>query len=416
MTDYPPSWRVSRALGRPADAPPAAVVTPLGTRRIADRARAGMRAVIACTDATRACPDALLVGTLLAELRAAGVRDDDISILIATGLHRPSTPQERLERLGAAIVARYRIEDHDARDATQLVDLGVIDGIPLVTNRRCVDADILLATGVVEPHQYAGYSGGAKTVVIGCGGEATIAATHGTAMLDRPGTRLGRIDGNPFQAFVRAAGARIGLFAVANALLADDGAPLALYLGAPDEVHDALVALGRAQYEVTVARPAQLALAGVAAPKAANLYQASRAVTYLALADGTPLLPGAPIVLTAAIPEGAGAGAGEQRFFAMLAGAESPAALLDHMRRAGFPAGAQRAWMLAQVLCRHPVIVVGATDPAVVTACHMLAATDNDAAWALADQLARERFGLAPQTPLDVLDVPHALLTLPRLA
>ena len=92
MTDYPPSWRVSRALGRPADAPPAAVVTPLGTRRIADRARAGMRAVIACTDATRAYPDALLVGTLLAELRAAGVRDDDISILIATGLHRPSTP------------------------------------------------------------------------------------------------------------------------------------------------------------------------------------------------------------------------------------------------------------------------------------------------------------------------------------
>lgn len=415
MTDYPTSWRVSRAVGRPADAPPATTVAPLGARRIADRARPGMRAVIACTDATRACPDALLVGTLLAELYAAGVRHEDISILIATGLHRPSTPGERLERLGAAIVARYRIEDHDARDPAQLVDLGVIDGIPLVTNRRCVAADILLATGVVEPHQYAGYSGGAKTVVIGCGGEATIAATHGTAMLDRPGTRLGRIDGNPFQAFVRAGGARIGLFAVANALLGEDGAPLALCLGAPDEVHDALVARGRAQYEVTVPHAAHLALAGVAAPKAANLYQASRAVTYLALADGTPLLPGAPIVLRAGIPEGAGAGAGEQRFFAMLSGAGSPAALLDQMRRDGFPAGAQRAWMLAQVLCRHPVIVVGAADPAVVTACHMHAAADLAAAWVLADRLARERFGLAPQAPLAVLDVPHALLTLPRL-
>ncbi|MEN9933855.1 MAG: hypothetical protein RLZZ387_434 [Chloroflexota bacterium] len=414
-TQLPANLRVTvaepRAPKRSSD-----TITLVGGRPLADLARPGMRVTIAFTDATRACPDEHLVGYLLRILEEGGVRDDDITLLCATGLHRPSTPTERIAKLGHTIAARYHVVDHSALDPAGLVDLDAVDGLPVVAGRRCVEADLLLATGVVEPHQYAGYSGGAKTVVIGCGGEATISATHGPQMLDRPGVRLGAVEGNPFQQFVRRAGERIGLAHVVNVLLGDDGAILAAAEGPPAAVHDDLVARGRAVYQVPVERPAHIAVAGVGGPKGANLYQASRAATYLALSDATPLLPGAPILLPAAIPEGAGEGTGERRFFELLARAQSPAALLEELRRTGFPAGAQRAYILAQVLVRHPVIVVGAEHPDVVRACHMVAAVDMPEALALAERLARETFGLPVPAPLDLLSVPHALLALPRLS
>ncbi|MGQ9550179.1 MAG: lactate racemase domain-containing protein [Roseiflexus sp.] len=410
----PSSWRITRAISRIPTTLQTATLH-IGEQRLADIARPGMRVTIAFTDATRACPDAQLVGGLLNELEACGITPDYITLICATGLHRPSTPAERLTKLGPAIVARYRIVDHNALDPDELVDLGIIDGIPLVVNRRCVECDLLLATGVVEPHQYAGYSGGAKTVVIGCGGEVTISATHGPAMLDHTGTRLGSIEGNPFQAFVRAGGERIGLRYVVNTILGETGEPLLIAAGPPIAVHDYLVTQARTMYETPVNRPVHVARAGVEGPKAVNLYQASRAATYLALTERTPLLPGAPILLPAPIPEGAGEGAGERRFFETLARASSPHQLLEDLRRTGFPAGAQRAYILAQTLARHPIIVVGAQHPDVVRACHMHAAPDMATGIALADRMARETFSLAPDTPLEFLDVPHALLTMPQL-
>lgn len=403
--------------GRPIDpAHLASGIQHVGAARLQDYARPGARVTIAFTDATRACPDAALIGFLLDELAAFGARSDDITLLCATGLHRPMTDAERLIKLGARIATETRIVDHNALDARGLVHLGDIDTLPVVTDRLCVDTDVLIATGVVEPHQYAGYSGGAKTVVIGCGGEATIQATHGPAMLDQPGVRLGRIEDNPFQRFVRAAGQRIGLRLALNVALNERGDILFAAMGDPVSTHDRLVAQARTLYEVSVPGPAHLALAGVEPVKAVNLYQASRAATYLALADNTPLLPGAPIILPAPIPEGAGAGAGEKRFFDMLSRAPSPAQLIEQMRREGFPAGAQRAYILAQVLLQHPIIVVGADRPEVVRACHMLNAPDLDQAIRMGETLARRRFHLSDDDWLDFLIVPHALLTLPRLA
>jgi nickel-dependent lactate racemase len=390
--------------------------TPVGEKRLSDIVKPGMRVTIAFTDATRACPDELLISQLFRELGDLGVNLPDITLVCATGLHRPMTADERVAKLGAALAGRARIVDHRAQDPEALIRLGEVDGLPVVVDRQCVDTDVLIATGVVEPHQYAGYSGGAKTVVIGCGGEATIQATHSAALLDQPGTRLGAIRNNPFQQFVRRAGEMIGLKYVVNVVLDDAGRIITAAEGEPTAVHDYLVEQARAIYEARVYRPAHLALAGVPAPKAANLYQASRAATYLAMADHTPLLPGAPILLPAAIPEGAGQGAGEQRFYDTLSRAESPASLVDDLRRNGFPAGAQRAYILGQVLMRHPVIVVGAEHPEVVRACHMLAADDIQAGMALAENLARVQFSMEHDEPLNFLIVPDALLTLPRLA
>ncbi|HEU5431630.1 MAG TPA: lactate racemase domain-containing protein, partial [Thermomicrobiales bacterium] len=314
----------------PAAAAHAAVAAPVAGPRLRDLARGAKSVCIAVTDATRACPDYLLAPPLLAELHAAGVPDGGITFLVAVGAHRASTDAEKRAKLGDAIVDRYRVVDHDAGDDAALV--AVMDGpggIPFRINRALVEADLALATGVVEPHQYAGYSGGAKTATIGCGDETTIAYTHGPAMLDLPGTRLARIDGNPFQQAVRRVGAAAGLAFVGNAVLDDHGRPVAIAYGPPDAVHDELAALAGRLYTAPIPAQVDVAVAGVGYPKDANLYQASRAASYLQFAPTPVVRPGGAIVLPALCPEGAGEGVGERRFLAAMSAAGGPAAVIE---------------------------------------------------------------------------------------
>lgn len=393
-------------LADPAASAFEAVREPLGSPRLRELARGQRRVCIAVTDATRACPDHLLLPPVLDELAAAGVPDAAITLLVAVGVHRASTDAEKREKLGGAIVDRYRVLDHDASDAANLVTVATgPEGRPFKVNRLAAGADLLLATGVVEPHQYAGYSGGGKTVAIGCADEGVIAYTHGPAMLDQPGTRLARIAGNPFQAAVRRVARAAGLAFVANAVLDDGGRPVAIAYGAPEPVHDHLADLAATAYTVPIPRQVDVAVAGVGYPKDANLYQASRAASYLQFAPVPVVRPGGVIILPAACPEGAGHGAGEQRFLAAMRDPGGPEAIIARVHREGIRPGEQRAYVMARVLEDVRVIVAGALDPAPIRAAGFLTAQDLNDALAQAAAIVG--------TPASVLVVPHALLTLP---
>jgi nickel-dependent lactate racemase len=398
-------------LADPQSAIQAALDAPLDSPTLEQLVASGrpQSVCIAFTDATRACPDHLLVPAILSRLRAAGVSDQAITLLCAVGLHRPTTQAERRAKLGSDVAERYHIVDHDPRDSRNIILVGhTPDGIPLTVNKLAYEADLLIATGLVEPHQYAGYSGGAKTVTIGCGGEATIAATHGPAMLDHAGVRLGRIEGNPFQEAVRQVAQDVGLKFVLNVVQDEERRTLEVCAGAPSAVHDHLVAFGRRTFEVEVSHPYDLAVAGVGAPKDVNLYQASRAITYLQLAARPAVRPGGILILPAPCPEGAGEGVGEQRFLAALRDAPNVETMLEHMRAHGYPPGAQRAFVVGQVLAQTEVIVVGAQHPQIVRDCKMTPAESMDEAFALATS----KLG----KPLDTLIVPHALQTLVRIS
>lgn len=363
---------------------------------------------IAFTDATRTCPDHLLVPAILDRLRAAGVSDGAIILLCAVGLHRASTVSEKRAKLGGSIVDHFRVINHDASDEHNLVQVDCAkDGTPFEVNRLAYDADLLIATGVVEPHQYAGYSGGAKTVTIGCGGEGTIAATHGPAMLGRPGVRLGRIEGNPFQETVRHVASQAGLDFVFNVVQDDQRRILNVAAGTPAAVHDHLVGCARRVFEVPVRRQYDLAVVGVGAPKDVNLYQASRAITYLQLAPVPVVRPGGILILPAPCPEGAGQGVGEQRFLAALRDAPDVSSLLEKMRVNGYQPGAQRAFVLGQVLVQNEVIVVGAQNPQLICDCKMISAATMEEAFSIA----LRKLG----TQCRALVVPHALQTVVRV-
>jgi nickel-dependent lactate racemase len=368
----------------------AALAQPLQAPRLRDLASNHARVCIVFTDATRACPDHILVPAILRELASAGVPDDYITVLCATGLHRASTREEKIAKLGADVVERYQVVDHDA----------MLEFDPYLAGR-----DLIIATGVVEPHQYAGYSGGGKTVVIGCGSESTIELTHGPQFLDQPGVRLGQIDGNPFQQFVREAAQTIGLKFVVNVVLDGEGRAIAAQAGDPIAVHDALVAVARSVYEVPVPRQYEVVIAQVDPPKDVNLYQASRATTYIGLSATPPISPSGVIIVAARCPEGAGTGRGEQRFFTTLSQASDLQELLAEFRRSGCQAGEQRTYMLAQVLLEHEIVVAGSLCPAVIRACHLIPAASIDEALVYA----RRRCGVAAH----VLYLPHPLQTLP---
>jgi len=402
---------IAEALAKPVNSPP-----------LRELARPGDTVCIVFTDITRASPDHLLAPALLAELAAAGVRDEDITLLCGIGMHRPSTPEEKVIKLGAEAAARYRVIDSEPQNPAALADLGVTEtcpepcpepsrrdsrrsGIPLSVHRAAHEADLLVATGIVEPHQYAGYSGGRKTVAVGAAGEAMIAYTHGPQMVDHPGTRLGRIEGNPFHEAISEAARRAGLRFILNVVLDDHKRVAAVRAGEPTAVFLELVAFAKKLYEAPVPQRYDVVIGGVGFPKDANLYQASRAASYLFFAPTPVVKPGGFLVIPARCQEGAGEGVGEQRFLEKMRDARDMSSLLEELRRTGYPPGAQRAFIMAKVLEEARVVIVGSECPDLVKACKMIPAETMEEALALAARELGEE--------LDVLIVPHALLTLP---
>ncbi|MBN2044013.1 MAG: nickel-dependent lactate racemase [Anaerolineales bacterium] len=386
---------VYRSLANPISSPP--------LRQIA---KPDDKACIVFTDITRSTPDEILVPALLGELTAAGVKDENITLLCGIGMHRSSTPKEKETMLGAEIANRYRVIDNQPQNLDTLVDLGVTPGgTPVVAHRAAVEADLLIATGIIEPHQYAGYSGGRKTVAIGAAGEPTIHHTHGPDFIDHPGTRLGKIDGNPFHEAITEAAQRAGLKFILNVVLDEGKNVLRVGAGDPNQTFLALVDFAKSVYEVPIHKQYDIAIGGVGFPKDSNLYQASRAPSYLFFAPTPVVKPGGFYIIPARCQEGAGSGVGEQRFLAAMRDAPDIQAILDHARHNGYPPGQQRAFVLAKVLEHNPIIIVGSEDPDLVRDCKMIpAATMEEAIQIVTDQMG---------SSLDALIVPHALQTLP---
>jgi nickel-dependent lactate racemase len=381
---------------------------PIGTPPLREMAKKGDRVCIVFTDITRASPDQLLVPAILKELEIAGVNDQDITLLCGIGMHRPSSLDEKDIKLGKDIVARYRVIDNEPQNPEALVDMGITPGgVPVFLHRAVVETDLLIGTGIVEPHQYAGYSGGRKTVAVGAAGEALIAHTHGPEFIDHPGTRLGQIEGNPFHEAISEAARRANLRFILNVILNDDKQILRVSAGEPELTFQDLVNFAKNVYEVPIYKQYDIAIGGVGFPKDANLYQASRAPSYLYFAPTPVIRPGGFFIIPARCEEGAGAGVGEQRFLKAMQDAPDIQFILDDARRNGYPPGQQRAFVMAKVLENTNVIIVGSECPDLIADCKMIpAATMQEAL-----EIASSSLG----TNCDVLIVPHAMQTLPVL-
>jgi nickel-dependent lactate racemase len=203
----PPGQAVLRALAEPVAAQP-----------IAQEARGKASACILVCDVTRPVPNGLFLGPVIRELLAAGVPAGRITVLVATGLHRPNVGAELEELIGDRwVLATVRVENHDARDDAAHVDLDPTPaGTPVKLDRRFVEAEVRIATGLVEPHFMAGYSGGRKVIAPGIAHRDTITTFHSARFMAHPRAENCVLSGNPLHDEQLAVMARLGRVLAVN--------------------------------------------------------------------------------------------------------------------------------------------------------------------------------------------------------
>jgi nickel-dependent lactate racemase len=174
------------------------IAHPTGTPPLAQLARGRKNACILICDITRPVPNKLILPPLLRTLEEQGIPHEEILILVATGLHRPNQGAELEEMVGSEIVRRYRIENHFGKRLADHAFLGVTpNGVPAYIDRRYVEADLKITTGLIEPHLMAGYSGGRKVICPGIAALETVRIWHGPGFLEHPRADCGFLDGNP---------------------------------------------------------------------------------------------------------------------------------------------------------------------------------------------------------------------------
>lgn len=204
--DFPDSWKLSviekpamPVLPDPSGAVSEALGKPVGCAPLAESAAGARTACILICDITRPVPNGTILVPLVRELIRAGIAPEAISVLVATGLHRPNEGEELRELVGSDwVLDTVNVLNHSARRDADHVYLGNTSrGTPVKLNRRFVEADIRIATGLVEPHFMAGYSGGGKVIAPGIAHQDTITTFHTAAYMEHPRTANCILDGNP---------------------------------------------------------------------------------------------------------------------------------------------------------------------------------------------------------------------------
>lgn len=216
-----------------------ALRNPIGTPRLRDLAKGKKRIVLITSDHTRAVPSSLTLPFLLEELRG-GSPEAEITILVATGLHRGMTPEEMRSKFGPEICARERIRNHDAYDPNGFVDLGVLpSGSKCEINRLAIESDLLVAEGFIEPHFFAGFSGGRKSVLPGIASQDCVNINHSARAIQSPQAATGVLDGNPIHEDMIKAARLAKLAFIFNVLLDDEKKVIAAFCGDVDQAHRA---------------------------------------------------------------------------------------------------------------------------------------------------------------------------------
>ena len=173
------------------------LMAPTGAPALTRLAHGKRTACIVICDITRPVPNALLLREITTALEAAGMPREGICILIATGLHRPNLGEELVELVGEEIARNYRVENHYGKELSQHHYCGESPrGVPIWIDRRYVEAELKITTGLIEPHLMAGYSGGRKLICPGIAALETVKVWHGPAFLEHPNAAAGILDGN----------------------------------------------------------------------------------------------------------------------------------------------------------------------------------------------------------------------------
>jgi len=281
-----------------------AVANPIGCPPLEETARGKSTAAISVCDITRPAPNKLVLPHVLAALERGGIPPAGITILIATGLHREATREELIEIVGEAILERYPVDSHRAKNLDEQSHLGeTASGTPVYIDRRLVEADIHITLGFVEPHLMAGFSGGRKLISIGLAGERTIKRLHSPLFMRDAKATEGSFPDNPLhRELIEIAGMARHDFMIDVALTRTRGVS-AVFAGEPVAAHSRAVEFVRESTLAAVPEPADLVVTTSGGyPLDLTFYQAVKGIT----AASHIVKPGGTILLVAECSEGFG--------------------------------------------------------------------------------------------------------------
>ncbi len=361
----------------------AAMDNPIGSPKLEELVKGKKNIVMIASDHTRPVPSKLLTPILLRRIRSTAP-DAQVTILIATGTHVGSTPEQLKAKFGEDIIAHEKIVMHDCRNEGAMVRIGTLpSGGECSINKLAVEADLLIAQGFIEAHDFAGFSGGRKSVLPGVSSQKTIMTNHCSEFLSSPQARPGGLDGNPLHTDMLYAAEQAKLAFILNVVLNGKRTVLGAFAGHHEKAHragcDFLSSLSTMKKVVS---PITISTNG-GYPMDLNVYQSFKGMG----TGATNNEKGGVLIMIAGLRDGVG---GDDLYEAFCKSA-SPQALLDSILHVGRQETTQDQWAvqkLARVLVEHQVIIVSdIIDPNIITSMKMQIVKTLDEALKIAREI-----------------------------
>ncbi len=333
-----------------------AIKRPIGCdplQKIVASKKKATQACVVVSDATRPVPSQVILEALVIELNYYGIQDEQIVVLIATGLHRRSREGELERILGKELKKRLRVVDHDATDKGSLKFLGnTLDGCPIYLNKTYCESDVKILTGYVEPHFFFGFSGGRKSIVPGIAGIDTIQFNHSAENIAHPCARFGSYKENPMNKHALEVTKKVGVDFVVNVCINEKHQITRIAAGDVEKVHDALVEFQLQNVFREIEEPFDIVVCGNGGyPLDLNLYQSvkSMAIGEMAVKEGGTVV---------SINEMSD-GVGHENFKALINSGKTPKTIYDDVLTKKILVPDQwEIQILARVLTKAEVIVV----------------------------------------------------------
>jgi len=378
-----------------------ALQNPLGSQPLLERIPADTKICIAFTDLTRATPNDRIIPWLLEHL---GEPNDNITLLNQLGTHRPNTREELETMLTPEVVANYRVLNHEPENPEALVQVGTTaDGTPALINRHIVDADLRIITGFIEPHFFAGFSGGVKGIMPGCAGLETVMSNHGAKNIGDPQATFGITEGNPLWEELRNIALKTGPSFLLNVTLNEQRDITNVFAGDIIEAHKSGCAFVKNSAMQRVEQPFDIIVTTNSGyPLDLNLYQGVKGMS----AGARVLKKGGTLILAAECREGVPGGSPLDD---LLRSADSIEEILTMLSTPGFVRPEQWQAQIQALVQRHAeVLVHSMLDNDTIEACHLVPCGDISA------EVTKRLYQLGPDARMAVL--PQGPLTIPYLA
>lgn len=363
-----------------------ALANPIGSPKLSELAKGKKNCVIISSDHTRPVPSHIIMPQLLAELRK-GNPDIDITILIATGMHRATTKEELIAKYGKEIAEHEKFVIHVSRNDEDMVSVGTLpSGGDCRINKVAANADLLISEGFIEPHFFAGMSGGRKSVLPGIASKVTVLANHCSEFINSPNARTGILQGNPIHEDMLYAAKAAKLAFICNVVIDADKKVIAAFAGDREKAHYA-----GADFELKLAGvkpvPADIVITTNGGyPLDQNIYQSVKGMT---AAEAT-CKEGGVIIDVSSCSDGHG---GED-FYNNLKNAESIQKAMDEILARGRNETVFDQWeaqILMRMLLKFTIIMVTEAPQQMIEDMHMKYAASIDDALAMAkDVLAKK--------------------------